>query len=208
MTAQISDTFFYNNENWELIASTDEIKFDPRKYGLEPISPCTACWDGFVCDYEITKESLNLKTLYICLGWPGYPGIIDESKEGPEYPVVMNTEATEVPEDSFSFFDHCYNFNMPVKYTGKLMLGKDFMQEYYIHMGWQQAWAFKTVKEFEFKDGVLVNVVDYSDKVEKVRQDLNEHPEKVEEFKGNIPFFVESSFAMDYESKAWWIDKY
>jgi len=82
------------------------------------------------------------------------------------------------------------------------------MQEYYIHMGWQQAWAFKTVKEFEFKDGVLVNVVDYSDKVEKVRQDLNEHPEKVEEFKGNIPFFVENSFAMDYESKAWWIDKY
>ena len=171
MTAQISDTFFYNNENWDLIASSDEIKFDPRKYGLEPVSPSTACWDGFVSDYEIINNSLSLKNLHICLGWPGFPETYDESKEGPVYPVVMNTEAKNESKDSSSAF-YCYNFNMPVKYTGKLMLGKDFMHEYYIHMGWQQAWSYKTVKEFEFKDGVLVNVVDYSDKVEKVRQYL------------------------------------
>lgn len=192
MTAQISDTFFYDDKNWNLIASTNEIRFNPREYGLKPISPNTACIDGFVCDYEIVNNLLNLKTLYISLEQPKY------------HPVVMGTEAEKLFNDMFGF-DYCYNFNLPIKYTGKIMLGDDFMFEYYTHMGWQQAWSYKSVKELEFKDGILINVIDYSNKVRKIRKDIKKHPEKIEEFKSNTSSVVDNSFALDYESKAWWI---
>ena len=208
MTAQITDGFYYNNEEWTLIATSKKFGFDPKKHGLEPVSPSTACWDGYYCDYSI-DDSLKLKNLFICLGWPGFPFQYDETKEGPEYPELLGKQVSIVEDDGYYHnFDHYYALDYPMNFSGKILLGKNFMSGYYIHMGYQQAWAYENVKEFVFKNGKLVEINDYSDKVQKLREDINKDPDFFDKMHNNIPEFVNNSFSKDYEIKAWWIDKY
>ena len=54
------------------------------------------------------------------------------------------------------------NIGIRMKYTGKILVGKDFLREYYIHMGYQRAWAYQTLVEFIFEDGSLLDTVDHS----------------------------------------------
>lgn len=53
------------------------------------------------------------------------------------------------------------------------MLGEDFLWEYYIHMGFQNAWAYKELLELEMEKGRVVNVIDHSKMAEELRQRIN-----------------------------------
>ena len=55
------------------------------------------------------------------------------------------------------------NVNLRMNYTGKILLGKDFIPEHYIHMGYQRANAYKKLIEVEFLEGQLIAVKDMSD---------------------------------------------
>ena len=131
-------------------------------------------------------------------------------KQGPVYPQLLGTDVTELKgEDGFpNPFDHYYDLNLEINFTGKMLLGRDFIREYYIHMGHQQAWSYETVYEFEFTDGKLINIIDLSKCVAELRKDINNNPTFFEDLRSNIPWFVHNSFATDYENKAWWIKKY
>ena len=90
-------------------------------------------------------------------------------------------------------------------YTGKIVVGKDFLQEYYIHMGYQRAWSYKILKEFVFEEGVLVDVIDHSDMAKELRKQIKEDPDFWDKLHSNIPLFVENSFDLGLATKAWWI---
>ena len=97
--------------------------------------------------------------------------------------------------------------NMPIPYTGKILLGDGFMQEYYIHMGFQRGWAYKKLIELVFEEGILLECNDLSHIAKAQREAMaqgNINPRRPGG--DNIPKFVEDSFSLDYADKAWWME--
>ena len=92
------------------------------------------------------------------------------------------------------------NVNLMIPYTGKILLRDKFLPEYYIHMGFQQAFAYETLVEFVFENGKLIETIDHSDTVEKMRESMN-----LEELvdRNDVNKFVNDSFSLDYKTKAW-----
>ena len=125
----------------------------------------------------------------------------------PEINGVLPLNADKNSKERFKYMGHHYykGINIKIPYTGKIVVGKDFLQEYYIHMGYQRAWSYKVLKEFSFEDGVLVDVVDHSDMAKKLRQQIKEDPDFWEKLHSDIPLFVENSFDLGLATKAWWI---
>ena len=101
---------------------------------------------------------------------------------------------------------HFYkNINIFMEYTGKILIGKDFIREYYIHMGYQRAWAYEVLEELLFDNGKLVKTIDHSEMAKKLRKELEDKPEEIKKISDNIPLFVDESFSLEMKDKAWWI---
>lgn len=215
MTAQVEDCYKHRRKRYSLVAITDEMKFDPKEYGIVPMYRCTACWRGYWCEYNVTAKGLFLQNLYINSEDGEYPPINGVNVSEMEYRDCMSVsikdgKIVQTPSKTPAHMGHreYKNLNIPMKYTGKVLLGNGFLREYYIHMGFQRSWAYTELIEFEFKDGKLINKSDHSEIAAKLRGILDaskvdrSHPEG-----GNIPLFVEDSFSLDYSVKAWWMNK-
>jgi hypothetical protein len=191
MTAQISDGFLFENKEYYEIAITNPLPFAPEDYGLKPVMISTACWRGYWCDYELTGEQILLKNLHV--------RVADDV-----YPTINGVSARFDPDAMNS---HTYTeLNLPMDYTGKIVLGDDFLNEYYVHMGFQSAWAFGVVKEFEFNNGKIIAINDYSEQMVKMRELIDRDPEGFyENMHANIPRFIDDVFSQDYAIKAWWL---
>lgn len=189
MTAQRSDCYRHKRKEYSLVAITGDLRFNPREYGLKPVAICTACWRGYWCEFEVKASGLVLKNLYI------------DTKDG---------EWIEEPTKSEKHMGHreYKNINIPIDFTGKILLGNNFLSKYYIHMGFQRAYAYKELKEFVFEQGTLVETIDHSKMAKKIRQELEATCDDLSHPDGsNILKFVEDSFSTDYAVKAWWLDE-
>lgn len=199
MTAQVSDRFIFAKNEYAIIAISNPITFNLEKYGITPESTCSACWRGYWCVYNISRGRLLLQDLYV------------NSRDG-NYPRINGVKPLSVKKNSKESFKymrhHLYKkINLPIEYTGKILVGAGFVQEYYIHMGFQRAWAYKTLKEFVFKKGILLETIDHSKIAQKVRREIAEDPDKFQKYLyGNSLLFVEESFSTDTNTKAWWIN--
>lgn len=198
MTAQIGDRFRYKRNEYSIVAISHPLEFKPENYGITPEFFSTACWAGFWCEYRISEKGIVLENLFV------------NSKDD-YYPIINGVSPVVGKEGSKKYFEymghHCYRgVNIKMPYTGKIVVGKDFMQEYYIHMGYQRAWSYKVLKEFVFKEGVLREVVDHSKVAEDLRKRIAEEPDFLKKLSENIPVFVNDSFDLSLTTKAWWID--
>lgn len=194
MTAQVGDRFLYKKENYSIVAASAPIRFDPAEYGIEPIPRCTACWAGYWCDYEITADGILLKNLYI------------NSKDD-HYPEINGVSPEKGEKKSFQYMGHHLykNLNIFMEYTGRILVGKGFLRQYYIHMGYQRAWAYEVLEELIFEGGRLVKTVDHSGMAEKLREELENRKRSDKKADLDISEFVEKSFSLDMKDKAWWI---
>ena len=84
MTAQIGDRFIFRGNNYSIVAISTPIKFNPIQFGITPLSLGTACWAGYWCEYDISKEGIVLKNLYINSKDNNYPPINGVEAEGGE----------------------------------------------------------------------------------------------------------------------------
>jgi hypothetical protein len=196
MTAQIGDRFRLEDTEYSVVAISNPIKFDPRVYGITPVPVCTACRRGYWCVYNITEEGIFLEDLYINSKDDYYPEI------NGVLPVYGDTQ-----ENRFEYMGHHLykGLHLKLNYDGKILVGREFLQEYYIHMGYQRAWSYKILKEFVFLDGELVEINDQSKMAEKLRNIINENKNFDNELRYNIADFVSESFSLDYDKKAWWL---
>ena len=143
MTAQISDTIFYQGKSWELLAPM--IPFDPRKYGLRPAPFITACRRGFFCVYEIGSE-LSLVRLHV------------KTFSG-DYPPIEGVEAVCPEKSPFYVYS---GLHIPIPYTGTIAIGADANIEIYFRAGYPDENDFRIVKEFRFDHGKLIGIRDIS----------------------------------------------
>lgn len=188
MTAQIGDTFRYEEQEYSIVAISNSIPFHPKDYGMEPEAVCTACWDGYWCDYKISDNGIFLQNLYI------------NSKDG-NYP-----EINGVKGNNQYMGHHLYkNINLPIPYSGKIVVGKDFINKYYVHMGYQRAWGYETLLEFVYEDGKLTDIMDYSSVAAELREKSDDGVGGSLHGEGDKLNFIEDSFSLDLKDKAWWI---
>ncbi|MBE6679053.1 MAG: hypothetical protein E7598_00865 [Ruminococcaceae bacterium] len=196
MTAQIGDRFKFDKSEFTMVAISEPLSFDPSKYGITPESVSTACWRGFWCVYNITDKGIFLEDLYINSKDDYYPEI-----EG------VKPFFEEDRNKRFAYMGHHLykGLNIKLDYTGKILVGDGFIHEYYIHMGYQRAWAYKKLVELVFADGNLIEKNDHSKVAADIRKKIRNDKDFDQKLHMDIPKFVEDSFSLDYKTKAWWL---
>src|SRR5262249_17791255 len=106
------------------------------------------------------------------------------------------------PDDGGTrLFDAVYEgLAHPVQYSGGLLLAADFIEEWYVHMGFHPAWKYREVHELVFRDGDLVQEADRSEQIAESRQELRDRP--LEPVRGarraDIKRWIERCFSQEY----------
>ena len=118
MTAQISDRAFFKGDEYSIIGITGQL-VSPEQFGMDSDMISTACYRGFFATYEITEECLYLREFTL------------NAKDGNYLPI----EGIDPVKNGFE--GTYQNLSMVVPFTGRIRLGKDFLRELYVHMGFQ-----------------------------------------------------------------------
>lgn len=130
------------------------------------------------------------------------------NSENDYYPKINNVSPERENKKSFQYMGHHLykNLNIFMEYTGKILIGKGFIKKYYIHMGYQRAWAYEVLDELIFDKGELIKTVDHSEMAKKLRLELENKAEEISKTGDNISLFVKESFSLEMKDKAWWIE--
>ena len=137
------------------------------------------CWRGYSVDYEIKEKELLLKSLnkQSCYNWFSRFGEDFASKK-------------EIPKEE----------GIKVSFNGEIVIAKDFIEELYVHMGFQKPSSFKTVWVLSFTEGLLENAVDISSIMEKKRGTFKERFQRFYETNNDAQGIAEAfSLAYGYE---------
>lgn len=198
MTAQISDSVRFQNQEWEIAALRGGELFEPSAFGIEPQGSSTACWRGFYCQYGVAWKRLTLKHLEIGVALQAEP--LGVALHG-----HLPTKSTR--------YGTCGQWNyrniaLPIPFSGGIVLARGFIDELYVHMGFHPAWKYKRVCELLFENGTLLQTHDRSEAVALVRAGYGEEMSQP----GALPpdgwsrrepkslvGWIERCFSLDYE---------
>ena len=184
-TAQIPDEFIYNGEPFSLVGLKGNGLPTPEDFGIKPYSICTACWRGYVMKYSFTNDRLILD------------GMLVNTKNPPK---INGVEPQTGKDTGNSLFEYCYkNLDLKTEFTGNVLLAKDFIQQMYVHMGFQRSMAFKTVVEIQVEKGNIIGIGDLSKKMEEERkEDVYKGAQPRTNSDKNIENWVNKTFSLDY----------
>ena len=176
MTAQIPDTFLFKGDGYDLIGISGGDLASPEQFGMEPEMLHTACQRGFYATYELTGAGLYLRELTL--------------REKNEQYLPIGKVQPELAGGKATYRD----LSELVSFTGQIRLAKDFIDELYIHMGYQKPTAFKTVLDIILDNGQVVEIKDRSQEMEKKRGRFKEHYES-----GSIVQGIDDAFSLAME---------
>jgi hypothetical protein len=163
MTAQVPDDLNYQGTGYAITAVDGSGLFDPSLHGLVPKPLSTACWRGFTCSYLVDRSRLVLTRLDV--------GLADDDDK----PELLGIVPQPAPAGSMHRTATVYQpLAVPVAFTGRLLIGADWIAGIYLHMGFQPAWRYERVHELAFTGGHLESTVDRSAQVAEVRERLGE----------------------------------
>ena len=164
------------DDEYSLIGIAKGFLPSPEIFGMVPEMLHTACYRGYYCTYELTSEQLLLKELTL------------KEVEGNYLPIDGVEPVDDDGAQTYKGLHH------RVPFTGKLRLAKDFIEELYIHMGYQKASAFRTVLDCTFADGRVTCIHDRSDEMEKKRGEF-----KKKYGSSNCTDAVDDAFSLDMD---------
>jgi len=195
MTAQIHDSFLFKDQEYSIVGVNGKGLFDPLDYDLRPQGLCSACWRGYLCQYTVKENQMQLRWLRINLDSSGQNS--SEFNPGP----VINGISPGKPHEDYPIFDTVYqNLDLTIAFNGGILLGEGFIPELYIHMGFHPAWKFRTVYEFLFKNGTIQEIRDVSQQVAEIRKIMLQKPLDWNEQDGRekLEEWIKSTFRLDY----------
>ena len=184
MTAQIPDSFLHEDKKISIVGVHGGSLFNPLEYDLQPLPRITSCWRGYVCMYMNFHNKLVLDTLQVNLG-----------NEGPVIhrirPVFSNT----------GMFDNTYNdMNLPIDYTGELLVAEGFIRDLYVHMGFHPAWKHETVFKLTVSHGSVLDTKDVSQEMAVLRNKMKSQPLQPgrEASQEEVEKWIASTFRQDH----------
>jgi hypothetical protein len=184
MTGQVPDKLIYNKSSYSIVGLKGEGLPSPFDFNLEPVSPNTANWRGFIMTYCIVEKHLNLHEMNVTVkDIKGKPPVINEVK-----PKLEKKELILLTYD---------NLKLKTQFTGKILIAKDFIDSMYVHMGFQSPISFETVFELEFRKGELISTLDLSKKMKEYRN-LNISDGKLGPTE-NLQEWIARTFSLDYD---------
>jgi hypothetical protein len=183
MTAQIPDEFRYMGELYSLVGLKGSALFTPQDFGITPHMASTACYRGYVMRYDCVNGQLILDSMSV------------RTEKAP--PV---NDIKPIEEEGF-FFSHRYEaLGLKTRFTGSMLLAKDFIEEMYVHMGFQRPMAFRTVLEMQIQDGDILATNDLSEKMEELRnRDPTKEAQPDSRDHDDVMSWIENAFSLDYE---------
>ncbi|MFW6163890.1 MAG: hypothetical protein ACODAJ_14055 [Planctomycetota bacterium] len=194
MTAQAHDLVTWHGEAYDLCGANGDGLFDPVAHGLTPAPMCTACWRGYVCHYAVEEGCLILDDLMVTNA---------KTPAGREPVLGPAIRGVEPEPEGESFFNCVYRgVGLPVAYSGGMLLGRGFIRELYVHMGFHPAWKFERVVELVFADGRLERHRDLSDRMREVRETLSDDPlgPGADASMAEVRKWIEATFSLYYEN--------
>jgi len=168
MTVQYSDALWFRGKDFELVGINSASPFDPKSYGMKPTIWSTACYRGYLATYEVKDRKLYIKKLEINLTEPSYGGM--KKVEKIAAPPIGDISPIAGETDDFEYCYQDMNFFLP--FMGGLLIGKDFIRELSVRMGFHPAWKYRNVHELIFKVGELVQESNVSEKMEQFRYEM------------------------------------
>ena len=90
---------------------------------------------------------------------------------------------------------HYENLEYPIAFTGGLLLGRGFISETYVHMGFHPVYGFRDVVELVLNEGQVVMQVDRSHEMEEVRKRMTHDGWDRSQ---SQPEWIESCFEFEY----------
>ncbi len=115
MTAQASDIVLLKGEQYNLVAYSTGLPFNPVEYGYKPVAASSACWRGFLCEYKIETGVFLLDKLHINHQETDIP--VSQKKQ----PHDLHGSIASVSKTSFIGRWLFENVAMPVEYSGGLI---------------------------------------------------------------------------------------
>ncbi len=191
MTGQITNQFKYEGEVYELVGIDGESLYTAEDFGITTQTASTACWRGYRTFYDCVNGELILDSLHV------------RTEDKIVINGVVPNESEELAENSWAFFNTIYeNLALKTKFNGSILLGKDFIREMYVHMGFQSAESFRTVIEIEVRDGDIIKVTDISASMEERRKRGLEKPNRPPTHEDkDVGDWIKDRFSQDYKSK-------
>lgn len=182
MTAQVHDRVVWEGRDCLLVGIDGTGLFDPWEHGLRTQPTTTANWRGCVAHYGVRDDRLLLLEL-TDVGLAIEPGRPPPSLRG----------TLPQGERGFAYPD----LNWPLDFTGRLLIGRGFIQALYRHMGFHPAWKFEESWELVFDGGRLTSARDTSDEMRarraKIKAGREEDPDGP-----HRPGWIVRTFRLDF----------
>ncbi|MFW9812221.1 MAG: hypothetical protein ACFFF9_07140 [Candidatus Thorarchaeota archaeon] len=184
MTGQISDEVRYNGETYSLIGVNGEGLPVPVDFGMETTMATTACWRGYQMFYACVDDEIFL----------------DAMLANPIEVKPVNGVEPRKPKDGWGFKHFYEDIGLKIKFTGRILIGRDFIQEMYVHMGFQSAESYYDVLELHVEDGNIVNVINLREVMEQRRLQGRQKPSTPSSMEdSDIRSWIENRFSQEYE---------
>ncbi|MFN6463887.1 MAG: hypothetical protein RMZ41_019035 [Nostoc sp. DedVER02] len=170
MTGQISDQLIYKSQIF-CIAGVDGVGlFEPTQHGFSPqLGSTTACWRGYYCTYQVIKETLCLKELIISLSLKEKLMIKHGRGRARDFIGVFPYLRDTLLDHPSAIYD---DLNYLVEFTGSLLVANNFINNLYVHLGFQAAYKYEEVHELIFESGYLMQSIDRSQEMAEIRQKI------------------------------------
>lgn len=154
MTAQIQDKVKYQDDLFAIVGLKGESLPAPQDFGMTPIPISTTCYRGYYAGYALINEHLCLTSLTL--------------KEQTNTYTPIDNQAGQWDTNTSSRSYH--GLSLPTTFSGRLLLGRGFINSMYIHMGFQKPVAYQQVIELWLHHGQLIDYFDLSKKVAQQRK--------------------------------------
>ncbi len=198
MTGQIHDEFIYEKVHYEIVGISTGSLLNPFYLGLNPIPASTACWRGYQLILALAREHLLVKHLLVRLQPP--EGVEFRAPHGP---VLNGIEPQQPPGEDGMFINYYEDFNLPLTYSGGLLIADGFIQDLYVHMGFQSPWKYERVLELIFQDGLLQSASDRSEAMAELRWEMryssNRDDEPWTSKNPTVIDFIQRAFDLRYD---------
>ncbi|MCW2917788.1 MAG: hypothetical protein JWN52_5856 [Actinomycetia bacterium] len=180
----------YRGDTYSLTGVNGDGLFSPDSSGLTVQAFSTACWRGYVCDYEVSEGGLTLTGVDI--------GLCDESGNYLSVDSAPALFGVRPRQDEDGVALRYGGFGEPVDFTGGLLIGQEFVDDYYVHMGFQAGWKYESLYELLFEQGRLVAEHERSAAAAALRAlAVDDRPDPSDP--EAVRRWVERSFTLDYD---------
>lgn len=205
MTAQMHDLFLIGDEIFSIVGLKGDHFFEPRQnVGVMAMGNCSACWRGYRGTFA-TDENTHLVLRHLQIDPAIHPQIpiADDIALVEGIPILQGVH----PKKLDDLFESCCgqyyyeNLNLPLPYSGGVLIAQGFIRELYVHMGFHPAWKYETVYELIFDKGGLEEERNVSAAMAQIRQRLSETPLRPDYTadEDEIKRWIDGSFRLDYD---------